>query len=147
VPCAIKTNRRVNSILASKLGFLAPQREREREMDKMKGKRGGNRPLDEKRPQKRTRPTSGPAPIRRSLRLNPNHEADKVRHDKPEKQMAIHPKNIKKQVDLFDFFDSFSVVHRMTVDENRRYSEQVKRSGASKITSLGLLLLSVCLQL
>jgi hypothetical protein len=81
------------------------------------------------------------------LRLNPNRDADEISHDKPEKQMAILPKNIKKQADLFDFFDGFSVVHRMTEDEDRRYSEQVKRSGVSKINSLGLLLLSVCLQL
>ncbi|XP_062160639.1 uncharacterized protein LOC133867885 [Alnus glutinosa] len=47
--------------------------------------------------------------------------------------MTILPKNIKKQVDLFDFFDGFSVLHRMTEDEDRRYSEQVKSSGGFEV--------------
>jgi hypothetical protein len=69
---------------------------------------------------------------------NPNPDADGIRHDKPEKQTAIHPTRA-------DYSDDISDPHPMTDDELVRYNEQVERSGVSKINSLRLLRLYICL--
>jgi hypothetical protein len=54
--------------------------------------------VEEKQHRKRSRPVpvplSGPAPLRRSTRLNPNLDAVEIRNDDSEKQMGIHPKNL-----------------------------------------------------
>jgi hypothetical protein len=54
--------------------------------------------VEEKQHRKRSRPvpvpSSGPAPLRRSTRLNPNRDAVEIRNDDSEKQMGIHPKNM-----------------------------------------------------
>ena len=54
--------------------------------------------VEEKQHRKRSRPvpvpSSGPAPLRRYTRLNPNRDAVDIRNDDSEKQMGIHPKNL-----------------------------------------------------
>jgi hypothetical protein len=98
---------------------------------KKKEKRGqpplsdfGNPPLEEKQQRKRTRPALGPYPLRLSsyligtLRLlNPNQGID----------------------------DGLSGCHAITADECKRYREQLLRTDVSKINSLRLLLLYICL--
>jgi len=80
------------------------------------------------------------------LRLNPNPDANEICHDKPKKQMAIHPKDRRrKPMGRADYSDDISDWHRMTDDKLVRYNEQVERSGVSKINSLRLLRLYICL--
>jgi hypothetical protein len=133
---------------SSLLGFLP--REREREMAKVverkkKEKRGqrplsdlGDPPLEEKQQRKRTRRDSGSAPLRRSRRLKPNPDADKIRHGKPEKRVRIHPKKEEKQVSISDL--NYDACPDITAEEIAFFEEHVlKKSDVSKINSLRLL--------
>ncbi|XP_059435629.1 uncharacterized protein LOC132168636 [Corylus avellana] len=63
--------------------------------------------VEEKQHRKRSRPvpvpSSGPAPLLRSTRLNPNRDAVEIRNDDPEKQRGIHPKSMHDE-----YFDSYA---------------------------------------
>jgi hypothetical protein len=103
---------------------------------KKKEKRGqpplsdlGDPPVDEKQQRKRTRRASVPAPHRRSRRLNPNPDSDKIRHGKPKKRVRIHPKKEEKQVSSYDRFN----LHLMTAEEYFFYNEHVLKSDVSKL--------------
>ncbi|XP_059459372.1 uncharacterized protein LOC132188830 isoform X1 [Corylus avellana] len=102
---------------------------------KKKEKRGhpplsdlGDPPLEEKQQRKRTRRASVLAPLRRSRRLNPNLDADKIRRGKPEKRARIHPKKEEKQVRSYDFYADMGNWHDITDEEFARYVEHVSKS-------------------
>jgi hypothetical protein len=135
---------------SSLLGFCQ-DREREREMVKVverkkNEKRGqpplsdlGDSPLDEKQQRKRMCCASVPALLRRSRRVNPNPDADKIRHSKPEKRVEIHPKKEDKQVSGSDFYNDMLTWNLMTAEEEFFYTEHVLKSDVSKINSFCLL--------
>jgi hypothetical protein len=100
-------------------------------------------PLEEKQPRKRT----VPAPHRRSRRLNPNPNADKIRHGKPEKRVRIHPKKEEKQVSSSDFYNDMCNWHDITAEECVFYEEHILKSDVSKINSLRLLHIYICVRL
>ena len=113
---------------------------------KKKEKRGqpplsdlGDPPLEEKQRRKRTRRASVRASLRRSRRLKPNPDADKMRHGKPEKRVRIHPKKEEKQVSSSDF--CYDLCPEIIAKECAFYEEHVlRKSDVSKINSLRLLL-------
>jgi hypothetical protein len=74
-------------------------------------------PLDDKQQRKQMRRASVPAPHRRSRRLNPNPDSNKIRHGKPEKRVRIHPKKEEKQVSNSDFYNYICNRHAMTAEE------------------------------
>jgi hypothetical protein len=96
-------------------------------------------PLDDKQQRKQMRRASVPAPHRRSRRLNPNPDSNKIRHGKPEKRVRIHPKKEEKQVSNSDFYNYICNRHAMTAEEYAFYMEHVLKSDVSKMNSLRLL--------
>jgi hypothetical protein len=90
-----------------------------------------------KREKTRTCCASFRPPLRRSRRLNPNPDADKIRHGKPEKR--FHPKKEEKQVSSSDFYDDIRNWHKITAEECAFYEEHILKSDVSKINSLRLL--------
>jgi len=88
----------------------------------------GDSPLDEKQQRKRTCCASVPALLRRSRRVNPNPDADKIRHGKPEKRVEIHPKKEDKQVSGSDFYNDMLTWNLMTAEEEFFYTEHVLKS-------------------
>ena len=129
------------AVNSSLLGFLPREREMVKVVErKKKGKRGqpplsdlGDPPLEEKQQRKRTCCASVPPPLRRSRRLNPNPDADKICHGKPEKRVTIHPKKEEKQVGSFDFYNDILNLHVMTAEEYFFYNEHILKSDVSKL--------------
>jgi hypothetical protein len=86
-------------------------------------------------------PASGPAPLRRSPRLNPNpyaHESDEICSEESDPDESADERG------------SMRKMGRMTDEERVRYREQVCRTDVSKINSLRLCIyvrICLCLQL
>lgn len=113
--------------------------------------------VEEKQHRKRSRPvpvpSSGPAPLLRSTRLNPNRDAVEIRNDDPEKQMGIHPKSMHdeyfdsyadSEVDCIPYYKKYKKNEILTKEDCVRYHLNPDVYVVSKINSLRL---RICLYL
>jgi hypothetical protein len=83
-------------------------------------------------------PSSGPAPLRRSTRLNPNRYAVEIRNEDSEKQMGIHPKNLHDEDFNSDSEEDCIPCEMMTAEDCVSYGINPDVYVVSKINSLRL---------